>query len=214
MSFGFPISLDVTGRRCVVVGGGDLAAEKVSALSDAGADVVPVPKDAYRADLLDGAFLAISTGEDATDPVAFFADAEERGVLVNVMDDIPRCHFAFPAIVRRGDLKVAISTAGRAPALARRLRLRLEEELPQALGELVDAMGEAREAALPRQVSFPEWAGRWRAVLDDLDDLVALVEDGRAAEVRELVVAAVAGDRSEHLLEARAQAGGRDREAS
>lgn len=191
MSFAFPISLDVSERRCVVVGGGRVAAEKTAALADAGADVVSVPKDGYHADVLDGAFLAISTGEDATDPGTFFADAETRGVLVNVMDDIPRCHFAFPAIVRRGDLKVAISTAGRAPALARRIRIRLDEELPQALGPLVDAMGEAREAALPRQVPFSEWAARWREVLDDLDDLVAAVEDGRAADVRDRIVATV-----------------------
>ncbi|MGH3441810.1 MAG: precorrin-2 dehydrogenase/sirohydrochlorin ferrochelatase family protein, partial [Nitriliruptorales bacterium] len=190
------MSLDVEARRCVVVGGGDLAAEKAAALADAGAAVVSVPAEGYRSEVLDGAFLAISTGEDATDPATFFADAEARGVLVNVMDDIPHCHFAFPAIVRRGDLKVAISTAGRAPALARRLRIRFDEELPEALGELVDAMGEAREAALPRTVSFSEWAARWRGVVDDLDALVGLVEDGRAAEVRDRVLAAVAGDAS------------------
>lgn len=191
MSFAFPVSLDVTGRRCVVVGGGDLAAEKAAALSEAGADVVAVPKDGYQPDVLDGTFLAISTGEDTTDPARFFADAEARGVLVNVMDDIPHCQFAFPAVVRRGDLKVAISTAGRAPALARRLRIQLDEQLPQALGELVDAMGDAREAALPRQVGWSEWVARWRGVVDDLDELVALVDDGRAGEVRDRILTAV-----------------------
>ncbi|MDP9022851.1 MAG: bifunctional precorrin-2 dehydrogenase/sirohydrochlorin ferrochelatase [Actinomycetota bacterium] len=191
MPFELPISLDVTGRRCVVVGGGPAAASRTVTLVEAGADVVDVTADEYRPELLDGAFVAILTGEDSTDPATFFADAEARGVLVSSMDDVEHCHFAFPSIVRRGDLQLAISTGGRAPALSRRLRLHLEQLLPQAVTTLVDALGEAREAALPRRIAFAEWASRWRAAVADLDELVALCEAGRADEVRDRVVAAV-----------------------
>lgn len=191
MAFAFPISLDVTGRRCVVVGGGPLAAEKVAALREAGADVVAVPPGGYDASVLDGTFVAIATGEDTTDGAAVYADAEERGVLVNVMDDIPHCQFAFPSIVRRGPLRLAISTEGRAPVLSRRLRLHLEDELPGSLGDLVEALGKAREAALPRTVPFPEWQRRWRAAVEDLHLLLALCETDRADEVRDRVLATV-----------------------
>ncbi len=191
MAFAFPISLDVTGRRCVVIGGGPIAAEKAAALADASAEVVEVAADAYAPEVLDGAFLAISSGEDGTDAAQLFADAEQRGVLLNAMDDIPHCHFAFPSILRRGDLRIAISTGGAAPALSRRLRLRLEEELPEAFGDLVAALGDARELALPRTIPFGEWAARWREALDDLDGLLALCEQGRADEARDRILATV-----------------------
>lgn len=193
LRFAFPVTLDVTGRRCVVVGGGRIAAEKAAALVDAGAEIVEVPANGYHPELLDGAFVAISTGEDGTDPTALHADAEARGVLVNVMDDVDRCHFAFPSIVRRGELRVAISTGGTAPALARRLRLHLDQALPETLGGLVELVGEARERTLPRTVEFGEWAARWREAVDDLDALLRLVEQGRVEEARERIVATVTG---------------------
>ncbi len=190
-AFAFPVSLDVAGRRCVVAGGGDQAAAKAAALRDAGADVVEPPAGGLTDEHLDGAFLLIVSGEDDTDAASTFAAAERRGVLVNTLDDVPHCHFAFPSIVRRGDLRVAISTGGRAPALARRLRLRLEEQLPAGLGALIDAYADAREAALPRQVPFEDWAARWQAALAELDELLALCEDGRADEARDRIHATV-----------------------
>lgn len=196
MTFSFPISLNVSGRRCVVIGAGPLAAGRAAALTEAGADVLEVPANAYRAELLDGAFVAVVTGEDTTDPAAVFADGDVRGVLVNSMDDIAHCHFAFPAIVQRGDLRVAISTAGKAPALARQLRIRLEEELPPALATLVEVLSEARAAALPRCISFADWAARWRQALADLDTLLAQCEDGQATEVRDRIFQTVTQEAS------------------
>lgn len=196
MTFSFPISLNVSGRRCVVIGGGPLAAGRAATLTEAGADVLEVPANAYRAELLDGAFVAVVTGEDTTDPAAVFADGDVRGVLVNSMDDIAHCHFAFPAIVQRGDLRVAISTAGKAPALARQLRIRLEEELPPALATLVEVLSEARAAALPRCISFADWAARWRQALADLDTLLAQCEDGQATEVRDRIFQTVTQEAS------------------
>lgn len=194
--FAFPISLDVADRRCVVVGAGPMAAEKSAALRAAGAEVVEIPADGYEPSVLDGAFLAIVTGEDATDADRAFADAEARGVLINVMDDIPRCHFAFPSIIRRGDLRLAISTGGRAPALSRRLRLHLEEQLPEALGDLIAAVAGARELTVPRTIAWGEWVSRWREAVDDLDHLLALAEAGRADEVRDAIVATVTRETS------------------
>ena len=175
----------------MVAGGGPLAQEKADALRQAGADVRELPAGAFSADELDGTLLLIISGEDDTDTTAAFAEAERRGVLVNALDDIPHCHFAFPSVLRRGDLKLAISTNGRAPALARRVRLDLEERLPASLGALVEACAEAREAALPRRAPFDVWAAGWRAALADLDDLVALCEQGRTHEARDRILALV-----------------------
>lgn len=189
--FSFPVSLDVTGRRCVVTGGGPLAEEKADALRQAGAEVVAVPAGGFTTDLLDGAFLLIISGEDDLDAAATFAEAERRGVLTNTLDDIPHCHFAFPSLVRRGDLQVAISTAGKAPALARRMRLDLEERLPRSLGALVDAYADARQAALPREVPFDVWAAAWQRALEDVDGLLELCDEGRADEARDRILATV-----------------------
>jgi siroheme synthase-like protein len=189
--FAFPVSLDVAARRCVVAGGGPLAEEKAAALRDAGAEVVEVSAGAFTFDLLDDAFLLIVSGEDDLDAAEAFAEAEARGVLVNALDDVPHCHFAFPSIVERGALKLAISTAGKAPALARQVRLELEPRLPVGLGALVEAYAEARQAALPRRVSFELWARGWQAALADLDGLLALCDEGRADDARDRILATV-----------------------
>lgn len=196
--FAFPVTLDVAGRRCVVAGGGPMAKEKVEALAAAGADVVDVPAGEFTLDLLDGAFLLVVSGEDDLDTAEAFEEAERRGVLANFLDDIPHCHVAFPSVVDRGPLKVAISSQGKAPALSRRVRIDLEERLPEALGDVVLAYHQAREAALPRTVDFATWQTAWRAALDDLDSLLALCADGQrdvaAARILATVRAGIGAD--------------------
>lgn len=187
-AFSFPISLDVAGRRCLVAGGGPLAREKADALREAGADVVELAPGGFSTDLLDGTFLFIVSGEDDVDPDTAFAEAERRGVLTNMLDDIPHCHFAFPSIVQRGSLKLAISTGGKAPALARQVRLQLEDRLPQSLGALVEAYAAARLEALPRRVPFEVWARGWQAALADIDHLLALCESGHQDQARDHIL--------------------------
>lgn len=207
-SFAFPVSLDVAGRRCVVVGGGPLAAAKAQALAEAGADVVVVAATlsaalpegvghvprGYRVGDLAGAFVAVVSGEDDTDVAAAWREAERERVLLNVVDDVPHCHFAFPAVVRRGDLRVAISTGGKAPALAARLRRALEAQFGDEYGPLVDLLGEVRSAALPRSVPFDEWARRWRAAVADHEGLAALVAAGDVDAARDRIRASVTGE--------------------
>lgn len=210
MAFGFPVSLELRGRRCVVLGGGEMAEPKVRALLDAGADVTviaPDPSDAvaalgrqgrislvqrrYAHGDLAGAFLAIAAADPALHADAF-TEAEAERVLFNAVDDVAHCHFAAPSVVRRGDLTVAISTGGRAPALAKRLREQLSEVLAPEYAAVVELLSEAREEALrTRDVEFPVWAERWaRAVSHDLTGLVA---EGRADEARALVDRALSG---------------------
>lgn len=127
MSFGYPVMLELAGRRCVVIGAQAIREGKVEGLLAAGADDVLVVEQslddrfegvagvraerrAWRPDDLDGAFLAVASSDDAATRTAIAREARARGVLVNVIDDIPQCDWAAPAVVRRGDLVLAIGT--------------------------------------------------------------------------------------------------------
>ncbi|MEA2567064.1 MAG: uroporphyrin-III C-methyltransferase / precorrin-2 dehydrogenase / sirohydrochlorin ferrochelatase [Actinomycetota bacterium] len=215
-AFGYPVSLDLEGRRCVVVGGGTVAEHKVQGLLDAGAAVTVVAgaftsalrelaargevellhRPYARGDLA-GAFLTIAATDDGAVNAEVFAEASEGNVLCNAVDDVAHCHFAAPSIVRRGDLTISVSTGGKAPALAKRLRQTLSAQFGDEWGVLVDVLAESRAAALARNggtrdVDFATWAERWALALDG--DLAGMVRDGRAAEVAEIVRSALAGE--------------------
>ena len=204
MPFRYPVALELSGRRCVVSGGGRDAERKAQGLLEADADVVVIaprvsdgladlvrrselthiPRRYRRGDLA-GAFLVIAADSDRAARAAVFAEAEAEKVLCNAVDDVEHCHFAVPSIVRRGELLLAISTGGRAPALAKRLRRRLAAELGWEWEALVDVLGEVRAATLPhRPADFATWAQRWRAVLDREQELLDLLAEGRVDEVK------------------------------
>ena len=139
---GFPVTLvGLDNARCVVVGGGKVAARKIAALREAGAcpvvisptlceslrrraerDEIQVIKREYRSRDLEGAWLVIVATDDQATNEAVWREAESLGCLVNVVDDPAHCNFHAPASVRRGALTISVSTGGNSPALARRLR--------------------------------------------------------------------------------------------
>src|SRR5207244_11359848 len=140
MAFGYPVSLDLEGRGCVVVGGGAVAEHKVQGLLDAGAAITVVAGEftpalrelAARGELdllhrpyapgdLAGAFLTIAATDDGAVNAEVFAEATKGKVLCNAVDDVEHCHFAAPSILRRGDLAISVSTGGKAPGPAERL---------------------------------------------------------------------------------------------
>lgn len=144
MAFGFPISLEVTGRRCVVFGSGAVARARAEALLEAGASVTLIARPHEDGDLCD-VFLAVAASGDPEENARIFAEAERERVLLNAVDDPTRCHFAVPSVLRRGDLRIAVSTGGRAPGYAKRLREELESVIGPEYGEMVQRMGEARD---------------------------------------------------------------------
>jgi len=197
MAFGYPVLLELAGRLAVVVGEAAVAAGKVDGLLAAGATVTVVaPGPAAELDRLEdepgvtvrrrgylpgdlaGAFLCVAGAADPALRSAVAAEARAAGVLVNVMDDVPNCDFAAPAVVRRGDLVVAVGTGGRAPALASRVRAELGERFGPEWAELVELVGEVRAATLGDLPDLEERARRWRAALD-LAELERLVRSGR-----------------------------------
>ena len=158
-----PMFLKLEGKPCLVVGAGNIAAPKIaSLLRAAGKVTVVAPRATAEIELqaatgqvqwharefvetdLDGIFLVI-TGTDKQ-PVnhAVAVAARARGILVNSVDDPPDCDFFYPSVVRRGDLQIAISTAGKSPALAQRLREEIDAILGEDTGDWLDRLGETR----------------------------------------------------------------------
>ena len=156
----FPIYLKLTARRCLVVGAGNIAESKIQSLLDAEADVTVVATRAsavvhqlaangelklhlreFADSDIDGNFLVVAGTDVPEVNRAVFAGAERRKILVNAVDDPPYCDYYFPSIVKRGDLLIAISTAGESPALAQRLRKELNEQLPRDLGPWLMELG-------------------------------------------------------------------------
>jgi precorrin-2 dehydrogenase/sirohydrochlorin ferrochelatase len=197
---GYPVSLVVDGRRCVVVGAGRIAARKIAALLDAGADVhVVAPEavaeirawaDAGRITLterefadadLDGAWLVTTaTGDHAVDH-AVFAAGEARHLWVNSADDPDNCSFTLMSVVRSGDVVVTIGTGGRSPALAAWMKDRLEAEIGPEYATLLDVLSEAREELRASGRSSEEV--NWRHALDS--GMLESIRAGRIEEAKE-----------------------------
>jgi precorrin-2 dehydrogenase/sirohydrochlorin ferrochelatase len=125
----------------------------------------------------------VASSEDPAERDTIARAARERGVLVNVMDDVPNCDFAAPAIVRRGDLVLAVGTGGRSPAVARKVREELEERFGPEWAEALAVIAEVRTATMPTLGDLSTRARRWRRALD-LDEAVELVREGRPEELR------------------------------
>jgi precorrin-2 dehydrogenase / sirohydrochlorin ferrochelatase len=210
VAFGYPVALELAGRRAVVIGEEAVAHGKVDGLLRAGAAVtvlaggpaaelarleaepaVQVRRRGWRPADLDGAAVCVAAAGDPAERAAIAAAARARGVLVNVMDDVACCDFAAPAVVRRGELLIAVSTGGRSPALARRLRVELGERYGAEWAEVVELLGEVRAETLPLLPDLAERSRRWQAALDP-EELAALVRAGRheqaAARLRERLV--------------------------
>ncbi len=184
----FPIFLDLTGKRVVVVGGGAVGMRKLAALLDAGAVVrvvdprplsdLPVGvvhiAEVYRAEHLDGAALAFACATPEVN-AHVVADARVRGVWANAASDPASGDFALPAVVRRGDFALAIRTGGASPSLARRVREKLEAEFDETFAEWVrvladvrrDVLATVRDEARRRELldgfAAWEWLARLRA---------------------------------------------------
>jgi len=219
MPFAYPAMLEVSGRRCVVVGTDAVRQGKVDALVAAGAtdilvlalgpadrlDVltgvpgITVERRTWSPEDLSGAFVVVASARDPQDASAIAGAARDHGALVNVMDDIPHCDFAAPAVVRRGELVIAIGTGGAAPALAKHLRKRLSEEFGDEWAEVVRLLREVREQTL---AAFPDVATRARRWGESLDpgEATALAREGRGTELRDRLLARLLGRRE---LEAR-----------
>jgi precorrin-2 dehydrogenase / sirohydrochlorin ferrochelatase len=163
----FPMFMKLSGKRCLVVGAGRVGEPKIGGLMDTGArihvvaiaasDQVREWADAGKIDLelrafspsdLDGMFLAVVATASRSLNERVYLEAQERGVLSNVVDVPDLCDFFYPAVVRRGDLQIAISTGGQSPSLAQKLRQQLERQFGEGYAAWVEQLGETRRLVL------------------------------------------------------------------
>jgi precorrin-2 dehydrogenase len=201
--------LRLKGRRCLVVGGGDIGLEKVEGLLACDADVTLVAPDAhpalveladegsirwerreYECGDLDGCLIAIAATDDTDVNIQVFNDAERRAMLVNVVDVPPLCNFILPAIVRTGPLAVAISTAGASPALAKRMKREIAELFGEPYADLAVLLNDARGWAKGTLPTYQDRKEFFEGIVNGEPDPIELLRAGRAAEVRDLIATA------------------------
>ena len=196
----YPVFLDIAGKPVVVMGGGNIAHQKVVGLLKAGAEVTVISPELnpemaalsaegrfrhivrdYEPGDIEGYVLAFVATDDRSVNATVAAEGKERRVWVNAVDDPPYCDFIMPGIAQQGDLIVAISTSGRSPAMARKMREELEEFLTQDYALMLDLAAEVRAELREKDVLVD--AEIWNKALDG--GLKQLLAGGKRAEARE-----------------------------
>jgi len=205
-----PIFLKLAGRRCLLVGAGSVALDKIGSLLRTGAELRVVAPEArpevralaregrlawveraFQFSDLDGNFLAIAATNSPEVNAAVYRGSVERNIHCNSVDDIPNCDFFFGSVVRRGALQIAISTAGESPAFAQRLRREIDEQLPKDLGPWLENLGQLRREILateprgePRRLLLHQLAERQVCASEDCPSrqmaFAPLAENGTA----------------------------------
>jgi precorrin-2 dehydrogenase / sirohydrochlorin ferrochelatase len=201
--------LRLKGRRCLVVGGGDVGLEKVEGLLACDGEVTLVAPEArpelvqlalegsirwepreYREGDLDGCLIAIAATDDTDVNIRVFEDAEQRAMLVNVVDVPPLCNFILPAIVRTGPLAIAISTAGASPALAKRMKREISELFGESYAMLAVLLNDARGWAKATLPTYGERKEFFESIVNGEPDPIDLLRSGNVQGVRDLIEAA------------------------
>jgi precorrin-2 dehydrogenase/sirohydrochlorin ferrochelatase len=201
--------LKLTGRRCLVVGGGEIGLEKVEGLLACDGDVTLVAPHAvpelealasegslrwerrdYRPSDLERVFMVIACTDDTDINIGIYNDAEERAMLVNVVDVPPLCNFILPAILRTGPLAIAISTAGASPALAKRMKREIGELFGEEYATLAVLLNEVRGWAKGTLPTYQDRKEFFEGIVNGDPDPIALLRAGDPQAVRDLIAAA------------------------
>ena len=199
----YPVFLNLTERRCVIIGGGQIAEGKISKLLDSGAKIIVISPDAtqgirgfaergqieldlrkYQEGDLQGAFLAIAATNDRMVNQEIFEEAEKQGILLNAVDDMPRCSFIAPSIVEKGPVTVAISTGGASPALARKLREKMEVSSALDWADATSVLSKARQVIKDKQIAVDPQ--RWQCCMTD--ELLTMIQAGHENEALDLLM--------------------------
>ena len=204
----YPIYIEMHDQPCVVIGGGQIAEGKVDGLLAAKANVTVISPEltshlhdlvnqkqikyvarAYQAGDLTGMFMVICATDQAEINHQVWQEATANHQLVNVVDDTPRCNFIAPSILRKGDLTIAISTSGRAPALAVRLKERLQRELGPEYERFLELAGELREPLARHIPDFETRKALWYELVDsEILDVLAYGDEDKARKIISRIV--------------------------
>jgi siroheme synthase-like protein len=207
----YPVFMDLRGRRCVVLGGGETATAKVNGLLESEAAVtvvalepspeldglaaagrVALERRPYRTGDLEGAWLAIDATWDEAVNECSHAEAEALRVPLNVVDRAQRCHFIAPAVVRRGPLRMAVSTGGESPFVASTLRARLERDYGDEWGEFTELVGRVRRDLRGRGTPAEEQERVYRRLL--ASHVRRMLREGRRDEASQAASAIASGE--------------------
>jgi precorrin-2 dehydrogenase len=202
--------LKLSGRRCLVVGGGEIGLDKVEGLLACDGDVTLVAPEAVAelqelaaegsirwerrayagAQDLEGVFMVIASTDDTDVNIAIYDDAERRAMLANIVDVPPLCNFILPAIVRTGPLAIAISTAGASPALAKRMKQEVSELFGEEYARLAVMLNDVRGWAKATLPTYQDRKAFFEGIVNGEPDPIALLRAGDERAVRDLVDAA------------------------
>ncbi len=202
--FLFPVFLDIRDKHCLVIGGGPVAQRKTLNLLECQARVKVVSpsitgvlkglaqqgdidwqqRDYVREDL-EGVFLAFAATNDTKANQQILNQCRQQGILVNVVDNPEDCDFFVPSVIRRQSLSIAISTSGKSPLLARRLREELEEQIPAEYGEWVEIMGRIREYIKTKVVDTQKRQSLYRYLAET--DMWEIIKNGQEDIIRERI---------------------------
>ena len=199
-SLHYPVFLNLKEKKCVVVGGGQVALRKAKVFLEHGASIkvispalcselkhlaqngtIHVLERNYQPGDLKGAFIAVVATSDADTNRKVTEEAKRQGILANVVDDPGQSDFITSSYLRRGNLTIAISTNGKSPALSRKIRTRLEEDFGEEYATLVSLVNEVRSELRQRKVTVS--SNVWQEVLD-LDWLIKMVQAGQMEEAK------------------------------
>jgi len=200
----YPILLNILGKKCLVLGGGNVALRKVQALLEQGANVEIVSPNFcpelnklaeegtiqaihrdYKPEDLKDTFIAIAATDDAKTNENMVAQARRLGILVNVVDDPNNSDFIVPSSFRRGDIIIAVSTSGRSPALARKIRSELEKSFQAEYAQLALVADEVRSEL--KQQGITVSGDAWQQVLN-LNSLIELLRRGKNQQAKEIML--------------------------
>lgn len=200
----YPVNLDIEDRKCLVVGGGSVGTRKAGTLLGCGALVtvvgstlskkllalsgakgLTIESRPYRSSDLEGMFLVIGATDDRNLNGRISRDAGHRGILCNIVDQPDSCSFILPAVIRRGDLIISVSTSGRSPAMAKKLRQELENQFGEEYAEFLKLMGAVRHQLLSRTKASESH----KVLFEELirNGLFDLVRENREEEIDRLL---------------------------
>ena len=201
----YPIYLDIKDRDCLVVGGGSVGTRKVETLLECGAQVTVVSIDAdeklkklsnsgviqlkeraFQFDDLDSVFLVIGATDDEDLNAKIHSEAQRRFLLCNIADRPGACNFILPSIVNRGDLIIAISTSGKSPAFAKKLRIQFETQFGEEYAEFLNLMGAIRKKLLNKDRETEVHKGLFERLIEK--DLVQMLKNADIDAINALLL--------------------------
>lgn len=198
-------ALDLNRRRCVIVGGGSVAERKIEALLESGAEITvisPNPSEAieqraaafeitlfrraYRFGDLESAWIAVAATDSREINHQVYEEAVQRRMLINTADSLQECNYAVPAVLNRGDVRIAVTSGGQSPVLAQRARDEIAKIIGPEYGRLAELLGTCRREVHRLLPDASDRRTLWNHVASA--EMLELVRQGRDAEVRDRVI--------------------------